>query len=164
MPVDVRTQIEIARPRAEVAAFASDPDNATAWYENIKAVVWRSPRPFAVGTTLEFVAQFLGRRLAYTYEVAELVPGERFVMRTAQGPFPMETTYSWEDAGDGVTRMMLRNRGEPAGFAKLSAPMVAAAMRRTNREDLDRLKALLEQSTSVEGPTHCDTSRPRRSG
>lgn len=146
MPVDVHTQIEIARPRIEVAAFASDPDNATAWYENIKAVVWQTPRPLAVGTRLEFVAQFLGRRLAYTYEVAELVPGERFVMRTAQGPFPMETTYSWEDVGDGVTRMMLRNRGEPAGFAKLSAPMVAAAMRRANRKDLERLKAILERA------------------
>ena len=145
MPVDVRTQIEIAGPRAEIAAFASDPDHATAWYENIKSVVWRSPRPLVVGTTLEFVAQFLGRRLAYTYEVVEHVPGERFVMRTAQGPFPMETTYSWEDAGDGVTRMVLRNRGEPAGFAKLSAPMVAAAMRRANRKDLERLKAILER-------------------
>jgi hypothetical protein len=145
VPVEVCTQIEIARPRAEVAAFASDPDNATAWYENIKAVVWRSPRPLAVGTTLEFVAQFLGRRLAYIYEVAELVPGERLVMRTAQGPFPMETTYSWEDAGVGVTRMMLRNRGEPVGFAKVSAPMVAAAMRRANRKDLERLRAILER-------------------
>jgi Polyketide cyclase / dehydrase and lipid transport len=149
VPVDVRTQIEIARPRAHVAAYASDPDNATAWYENIRAVAWQSPRPLAVGTRLEFVAQFLGRRLAYTYEVAELVPGERFVMRTAQGPFPMETTYTWQDAGDSATRMTLRNRGEPAGFAKLSAPMVAAAMRRANRKDLARLKALLEGATTV---------------
>jgi ligand-binding SRPBCC domain-containing protein len=141
--VDVRTQIEIARPRADVSAFASDPDNTTAWYENIRSVVWQSPRPLAVGTRLEFVAQFVGRRLAYTYEVVELIPGERFVMRTAQGPFPMETTYVWEDAG-GATRMTLRNRGEPAGFAKLSAPMVAAAMRRANRKDLARLKAVLE--------------------
>jgi ligand-binding SRPBCC domain-containing protein len=144
--VDVRTQIEIGRPRSEVAAFASDPDNATAWYENIRSVVWQSPRPLAVGTRLEFVAQFLGRRLAYTYEVVELVAGERFMMRTTQGPFPMETTYSWEDAGGGVTRMMLRNRGEPAGFAKLSAPMVAVAMRRANRKDLERLKAILERA------------------
>ena len=146
MPVDVCTQIEIARSRAAVAAFASDPDNATAWYQNIKAVVWQSPPPLAVGTRLEFVAQFLGRRLAYTYEVAELVPDERFVMRTAQGPFPMETTYTWEDVGDGLTRMILRNRGEPAGFARLSAPMVAAAMRRANREDLKRLKAIVERA------------------
>jgi hypothetical protein len=144
VPVDVCTQIEIARARTDVAAFAADPDNATAWYENIRSVVWQSPRPLAVGTQLEFVAQFLGRRLAYTYEVVELAPGERFVMRTAQGPFPMETTYTWEDAGDGATRMTLRNRGEPAGFARAAAPVISAAMRRANRSDLRRLKEILE--------------------
>ena len=148
MSVDVLTEIEIARPRAYVAAYAADPNNATEWYENIEAVEWRSPRPLDVGTQLAFVARFLGRRLAYTYEVADHVPGERFVMRTAQGPFPMETTYTWQDAGDGATRMTLRNRGEPAGFAKLGAPMVAAAMRRANLKDLNRLKAILERRAS----------------
>jgi len=144
----VLTEIEIARPRAYVAAYAADPNNATEWYENIEAVEWRSPRPLDVGTQLAFVARFLKRRLAYTYEVADHVPGERFVMRTAQGPFPMETTYTWQDAGDGATRMTLRNRGEPAGFAKLGAPMVAAAMRRANLKDLNRLKAILERRAS----------------
>lgn len=145
MAVDVVSEIEIARPRAEVSAYAVDPDNATAWYENIKLVEWESPRPLAVGSRLAFVAQFLGRRLAYTYEVVDLVPGERFVMRTSQGPFPMETTYSWQDADDGATRMTLRNRGEPAGFARLAAPTVAAAMRRASRKDLERLKHALER-------------------
>src|ERR671918_1931855 len=145
MAVDVISEIEITRPRVEVAAYAADPDNATAWYENIKSVEWRTPPPLAVGSRFAFVARFLGRRLAYTYEVVDHVPGERFVMRTAQGPFPMETTYVWQDAGDGATRMTLRNRGEPAGFAKLSSPMVAAAMRRANRKDLERLKRILEQ-------------------
>jgi Polyketide cyclase / dehydrase and lipid transport len=74
--VDVVTEIEIARPRAEVAAYAADPDNATAWYENIEAVEWQSSRPLAVGTRLAFVARFLGRRLAYTYEVTDHVAGE----------------------------------------------------------------------------------------
>jgi uncharacterized membrane protein len=142
--VDVQTEVEIARPRAAVAAYAADPDNATAWYENIDAVEWQSPRPLAVGSRLAFVARFLGRRLAYTYEVPELVPGERLVMRTAQGPFPMETTYTWEDAPGGGTRMTLRNRGEPAGFSRLVAPIMAAAIRRANRKDLARIKALLE--------------------
>ena len=146
MPVDVLTQIEIARPREQVAAFACDPDNATAWYANIKSVVWQTPRPLAIGSRMEFVAHFLGRRLAYTYEVADLAAGERFVMRTAQGPFPMETTYTFEDAGAGVTRMSLRNRGEPAGFAKVTAPMMIAAMRRANRKDLAQLKTILERS------------------
>lgn len=144
MPVDVQTEIEIGRPRAEVADFASDPDNATAWYENIKSIEWESPRPAAVGSRIRFVAQFLGRRLAYTYEVRELVPGERFVMSTAEGPFPMDTTYTWRDAADGGTAMALRNRGEPAGFSKVVAPMMGMAMRRANRKDLARLKALLE--------------------
>ena len=143
--VDVVTEIAIARPREEVAAYAVDPDNATAWYRNIRAVDWESPRPVAVGSRIAFVAQFLGRRLAYTYEVREWVPGERFVMSTAEGPFPMETTYTWQDsAGDG-TRMALRNRGRPSGFAKVAAPAMAAAMRRANRKDLHRLKEILEQ-------------------
>jgi uncharacterized membrane protein len=145
MAVDVETRITIARPRAEVAAYAGDPDNATAWYANIERVDWRSPRPVHVGTRVAFVARFLGRRLEYTYEVREDVPGERFVMSTAEGPFPMETTYSWQDAGDGATVMTLRNRGEPAGFARIAAPMMARAMARANRADLRRLKALLER-------------------
>ena len=143
--VDVVTEIEIARPREQVAAYACDPDNATAWYVNIKSVVWQTPRPLTVGSRLDFVAQFLRRRLAYTYEVAELVAAKRFVMRTADGPFPMETTYTFDDAGEGATRMTLRNRGEPAGFAKVTAPVMAAAMRRANRKDLERLKTTLEQ-------------------
>ncbi len=144
MPVDVLTEIEIARPRDEVAAYASDPDNATSWYENIEAVEWKTPRPVAVGSSIRFVARFLGRRLAYTYEVRELIAGSRLVMSTADGPFPMETTYTWEDTAGGGTRMTLRNRGEPSGFSRVAAPFMAGAMRRANENDLRRLKQILE--------------------
>jgi hypothetical protein len=92
-----------------------------------------------------FVARFLGRRLAYTYEIADLVPGERLVMRTADGPFAMETSYAWEDAPGGGTRMRLRNRGEPDGFSRLVAPFMSTAMRRANGKDLRRLKEILER-------------------
>ena len=146
--VDVVSVIEIGRPREEVAAYACDPDRATAWYRNIEAVEWASPRPVEVGSRIAFVARFLGRRLAYTYEVRALVAGERFVMSTAEGPFPMETTYTFEDAADGATRMTLRNRGEPSGFARVSAPMMARAMGRANRGDLRRLKEILEGAVS----------------
>ncbi len=146
MPVDVRTEVVIERPRSRVAAYAADPSNARAWYVNIDSVEWQTPPPLAVGSRLAFVAHFLGRRLVYTYEVVELVPGERLVMRTAQGPFPMETTYTWESAGENATKMTLRNRGEPRGFSKLVGPLMAAAMRRANVKDLARIKTLLEAS------------------
>jgi hypothetical protein len=142
--VDVVTEIVIRRPRAEVAAYAADPDNATTWYENIRSVDWRSPRPPAVGSRVAFVARFLGRTLAYVYEIREWIPGERFVMSTADGPFAMETTYTWSDEPGGATRMILRNRGEPSGFASITAPLMAGAMRRANLKDLQTLKRRLE--------------------
>jgi uncharacterized membrane protein len=142
--VDVQTEIDIDRPRQEVAAYAADPDNATTWYENIKSVEWKSPKPLALGSRIAFVARFLGRRLAYTYEVLELVPGERFVMRTSEGPFPMETSYAWSDTLSGGTHMTLRNHGQPTGFSQLGAPLLEASMRRANHKDLERLKSLLE--------------------
>ena len=145
MSVDVLTQIVIARPRAVVANFAANPDNAPNWYVNIKSAEWRTEPPLQVGSKIAFVAQFLGKRLAYTYEVAEFVPGERFVMRTAEGPFPMETTYTWTATADGGTLMTLRNRGNPTGFSKFVAPLMSIAMRRANRNDLALLKECLER-------------------
>jgi hypothetical protein len=146
MAVDVRTRIDIDRPRDQVAAFAVDPDTATRWYANIKRVTWKSAPPLAVGSLVEFAAEFLGRPLVYTYEVKEHMPGERFVMATAEGPFPMRTTYTWRDAPGGGTTMELRNDGEPSGFKAIAAPLMKAAMRRENRKDLQRLKELLESA------------------
>ena len=147
MNVDVTTDVVIHRPVPEVAGFAADPDNAPDWYDNISSVEWRTTPPIAEGSKIAFVAHFLGRRIAYTYEVVELVPGERLVMRTADGPFPMETTYTWEPVDDG-TRMTLRNHGSPSGFGSLAAPLVATAMRRANRNDLAALARLLERRST----------------
>jgi uncharacterized membrane protein len=144
MAVDVLSEIVIDRPCEQVAGYAADPSHAPDWYVNIASVDWLTEPPVRVGSRMAFVARFLGRRLAYTYEVVEYVPGDRLVMRTAQGPFPMETTYTWRGDGPGRTRMSLRNRGEPAGFSRLLAPFVALAMRRANRNDLAALKVQLE--------------------
>jgi len=141
--VDVLVETVIARPVAEVSAYAADPSNAPEWYVNIESADWVTEPELAVGSRVTFRARFLGRRLAYTYEFVDVVPGERVVMRTAEGPFPMETTYTWAEESGG-TRMTLRNRGEPSGFGKLAAPIVAAAMRRATTKDLAALKRILE--------------------
>jgi uncharacterized membrane protein len=142
--VDVLTEITINRPVAHVATFACDPDNAPKWYVNIRSAEWRTQRPLVVGSRIAFVAHFLGRKLAYTYEVVEYIPQQRMVMRTAEGPFPMCTTYEWSAVLQGGTRMTLRNSGEPSGFSKWFAPLLAGMMRRANAKDLKNLKRILE--------------------
>ena len=148
MEVDVQTAIDIDRARAVVAAYASDPDNATTWYTNIKRVEWRSSKPLQVGSRIAFIAHFLGRKIDYTYEIKEFVPGERLVMATSEEPFAMETTYTWSDGRSGGTKMTLRNRGTPSGFSRVAAPMLKAAMRRANNKDLMRLKRVLERDSA----------------
>lgn len=146
--VDIRTEIEIERPRADVAAYSSDPDNVTAWYENIERVDWVTPPPLVVGSQIAFFARFLGRSLSYTYVIRELVPDERLVMSTSDGPFPMETSYTWSETAASTTIMALRNRGEPSGFAKVTTRVMESAIQRANRKDLERLKVILETGRS----------------
>lgn len=148
MGVHVAVETVIGAPRQIVAAYAGDPSNAPEWYVNIRSVDWRTEPPLRVGSRMDFVAQFLGRRIAYTYEVVDLVPEERLVMATADGPFPMETTYTWGDVPGG-TRMRLTNRGEPRGFAGMAGPLLERAMRRATTKDLARLKTILEASPSA---------------
>ena len=144
MKVDVETSTIINKPRGTVAKFAANPSNAPRWYANIESVEWKTSRKIAVGSRIAFVARFLGKKMEYTYEIVELVPLERLVMRTSEGPFPMETTYTWEVLSASSTRMTLRNRGAPAGFAKFAGPMMSRSIRKANEKDLASLKELLE--------------------
>jgi uncharacterized membrane protein len=141
--VNVQTEIHIDRPRGEVAEYAADPENAPKWYRNIHSSQRLSEGPAGVGSKVAFTAKFLGRELKYTYEFVEYVAGERLVMRTAQGPFPMQTTYTWTD-DDGGTRMTLGNSGSPSGFSRLAGLFMAPMIRRETRKDLQKLKSILE--------------------
>jgi uncharacterized membrane protein len=142
--VDVFTEINIQSPIQIVSEYATNPDNAPEWYTNIDSSEWQTPKPLAIGSQIAFKAQFLGRELAYIYEIVEFVPGQKLVMRTANGPFPMETIYTWEAIDDVVTRMTLRNKGIPNGFSKLVTPFMSMMMKRANNKDLRKIKEILE--------------------
>jgi uncharacterized membrane protein len=141
--VDVVTSIQIAAPIEKVTAYAMDQDHAPEWYVNIKAVDWRTPKPIRVGSRFAFVAHFLGRKLNYVYEVVKLSDTE-LIMKTADGPFPMETTYLFEKLDDRLTKMTLRNRGMPSGFSTLFSPFMALMMRKANTKDLKSIKQIIE--------------------
>ncbi|MFW2334500.1 SRPBCC family protein [Ilumatobacter sp.] len=144
MSVDVGATVVIERPIEEVSAFAGDPSNAPRWYRRISSAEWETDPPISLGSRIAFRARFMGRDLEYVYEVIEYTPGEQVAMRTAEGPFPMATTYTWRPVGSNTTHMTLRNHGEPSGFSRLAAPLVARAMRRAMNQDLADLKQLLE--------------------
>lgn len=141
--IDVESAIVIHRPQTVVADYAANPDNAPLWYRNIDSAQRQTSRPLAVGSRVAFTARFLGRTLSYVYEVTEYEPSRKLVMRTAEGPFPMETTYTWTALANS-TRMTLRNRGEPTGFSRIAAPILVRAIRAANHKDLANIKRLLE--------------------
>ena len=142
--VNVLTQTKIARPPAEVAAFAADPERAHLWCRRVVSVGWATPKPLGVGSRLAFETRFMRRTLSQIYEVTVHSPPHKLVMRTREGGFPSETTYAWHETVDGHTRMTLRSVGEPEGPLRFAGPLFETVMRRMYRGDLRLLRSLLE--------------------
>jgi len=149
--VDVTTQIVINLPVEKVAMYASNPDNAPLWYKNIKTVEWKSQPPVQPGSYISFTAQFLGKKITYTYKVTEFIADKLFVMQSTLSSFPMQTTYSWENINEVTTKMTLRNKGRPTGFSRLFTPIMSMMIRKANNKDLQTLKHILESN-----PNHHD--------
>ncbi|KAB2328684.1 ATPase [Cytobacillus depressus] len=143
--VDVFTEIIINRPILQVSEYAANPDHAPEWYVNIHSAEWKTPKPLTIGSQIAFKAKFLGSELAYVYEIVEYEPGKKLVMQTANGPFPMETIYTWQAINEHQTCMKLTNKGNPTGFNKLFYPVMASMMRKANIKDLKKIKDILEK-------------------
>jgi uncharacterized membrane protein len=144
MAVDVTATASIDRPRDEVAAYLRDPANDTKWIGGIRSARLLTPGQVTVGSQVERVAGFLGRRVQYVNEITELT-ADRLAMRSVRSPFPMRVTYGHRDAGDSTTEVLVRVQGDAARFYALVAPLLGLAVRRSITRDLRNLKRVLEQ-------------------
>lgn len=141
--MDVTVATTIQRPPEEVAAYMADPRNDLEWIGGIVEVE-APPGPIALGTRVERVAKFAGRRVEYVLEVERYEPGRLLRMHSIAAPFPMSVTYEVtpHDAG---SRVSLRVEGGPGGLARLLHPIMSLEVRRNLRGDLRRLRARLER-------------------
>ncbi len=140
MSTDAAVEMRIDRPREEVARYATDWRNDREWIGALTDVRLVQQEPEQVART----ARFLGKRIEYVSEVVEHDPGRRLVLRSVKAPFPMTVTYEFEDADAGATVMRIRTEGDASGFYRLAGPLLARAVTRGVRGDLERLKARLE--------------------
>ena len=143
MPVDVTATGTIGRPSEEVAAYLRDPANDTSWIGGLRSARLLTPAPVAVGSQVERVAGFLGRRVEYVNEITELT-ADRLAMRSVRSPFPMRITYGHRDAGDGTTEVSVRVEGAAGRFYAPVRPLLGLAVRRSVTRDLRNLKQALE--------------------
>ncbi len=142
MEVAVSVTITIRRPREVVAAYLFDSANDPRWIGGLRSARTLTPGPIAVGSQVERVARFLGRRIEYVNEVVDLSP-ERLEMRSVKAPFPMHVTYSLRERGD-TTEIMNQVDGDVGRFFGLLRPLVRRAMRRNISKDLARLRDQVE--------------------
>jgi Polyketide cyclase / dehydrase and lipid transport len=142
MAVDVTATGIVERPHDQVAAYLRDPSNDTEWIGGLRSARLLTSPPVGVGSQVERVASFLGRRVEYVNEITELT-ADRLVMRSVRSPFPMRVTYGHRDAGAGTTEVSVRVEGDAVRFYALAAPLLGLAVRRSISRDLRNLKRVL---------------------
>jgi hypothetical protein len=141
--VHVEAAIDIARPLAEVFAFAADPANDAAWNDPIVATQILTPGVSGVGLRFRHTARFLGKQFETTGEVIDYEPDVRACVRTVGGPLE-STGCRHFTAIDGGTRLSVRLDGSARGVLRLGEAVASKAAQRQLEHDLAQLKALLE--------------------
>jgi uncharacterized membrane protein len=142
--IDVVAEVRVERPRHEVAAYMMDPVNDPDWIGGLRDARLLGAPPVVEGSRVARVASFLGRKVEYVNEITRLDPGRVLEMRSVKAPFPMEITYSFEEAPGGtLVRNHVRGGG---GLLSLGSPLFAPLVKRNVQRDLERLRDRLERA------------------
>jgi len=141
--VRIEFSLVVERPAEEVFAYLTDPERLPEWQAGVLEARKESSEPMGVGTRMQDVRTFLGRKIDSTVEVTAYDPPKVFGLKTVTGPVPFEITHTLE-AANGGTRITFRGEGEPGGFFKLAEPIVARTAERRFKTDFETLKELVE--------------------
>jgi uncharacterized protein YndB with AHSA1/START domain len=137
MSLDVTAEVRIARDPQTVWRLMTDPAREPEWIGGLKEARLIGETPLGEGSRVRRVASFLGRRIEYVNEVAEMDAPHLLDMRSVVAPFPMRITYTLEGEHETTVRNRVR------GGTRLSA-LMAPLVRRNIQRDLERLRGLVE--------------------
>jgi uncharacterized protein YndB with AHSA1/START domain len=125
----------IDRPADDVWRQLTDWDSAAGWL-GVDAI--SASGPTAPGTVLTFHT----RGKEHTSTITAVEPGRSVVLRSVQGGVTADYRYAVEPAGTG-SRVTVDADVRTSGAMRLLGPVIRAAIRRTDRDQLDRLAATL---------------------
>ncbi len=139
----MRSEVEIARPPAEVFGVIADMSRNPEWQKGMVSCEWTSEAPHGVGSTYDQVASFMGKKILTTFEVTEFEEPTRIRIQSIVSTFPLDITRTVEATTNG-SRITAVVKGEPGGLMKLFAPLMNRQAQRSIDADYQRLVALLE--------------------
>jgi len=141
--ISINISTLILRPVWEVFDFIATPENNSQWqYGSIESVQISKERK-KVGSLFSSFGHFMGRRIQSTFEVTEFEANRSYGFETISGSIQLQTSYNFE-AIDRSTTVIVSTLINPGGFFKLLDPIVARVAKKQFRENLAKLKELLE--------------------
>ena len=153
MAIHIESEIEVARPRAEVFDYIAHGERLPEYVTDFASVEPVSPGEPGPGK--EYRYRMNRGQTEGTFEWTEFQPHDRLAWHgppAKAGPGSMEPSGRWElsETGSG-THVKLVMTPQPGGLFKLMAPFMRMGMRKGNQQALQRLKDKLESDGAPVG-------------
>ncbi len=136
--------VTIKRTPDEVFAFVTEPTNEPMWHEDVVDVKRTSDGPIGVGSTFEWVMNFMGSH-EVQLEVKEFDAGRHeLIAAVSSGPLMPTFTYTFEPVVGG-TRFTRHGDIRVAGIMRLIEPVMKVIAPKHMQGLLEKLKLVMEE-------------------
>jgi len=135
--------IIINRPVEEVWKFISNVENIPKWNRGTRKGRVTSDGTIGIGTTVQYLRQFLGRQMLVKLQVSEYIPNKMIALKLNAGRITAQTGFTFESV-EGGTRLTHPSEIELGGLWKLITSILNPMLERDGREDMANIKRLIE--------------------